>query len=78
MIPQTGVPDPSQIPQQMMLPPEPPREMIIDVLGIRVPAEMLESGYFWAFLIMVTVVVLGVAWLKYRGCLESPCESFQP
>ncbi len=39
-----GVPAPSQMPQQIMLPPAPkPPEMIIDVLGIRVPAEMLGS-----------------------------------
>jgi hypothetical protein len=62
-----GMPDPSQMPQQqMMLPPEPPREMVIDVLGIRVPAEMLHSGAFWAFLIATAMTVLGVAWLKYR------------
>ena len=38
-----GLPD--QMPQQQMMPPsELPREMIIDVLGIRIPAEMLHSG----------------------------------
>jgi hypothetical protein len=63
----TGMPNPSQMPQQQMkLPPVRNQgDMIIGVLGIRVPAEMLEGGYFWAFLVAVTVVVLGVAWLKY-------------
>jgi hypothetical protein len=62
-----GMPDPNQVPQQVMLPPAPkPPEMIIDVLGIRVPAEMLNSPAFWAFLIVAAVTVLGVAWLKYR------------
>jgi hypothetical protein len=36
-----------------------------DVLGIRVPATLLESGYFWAFLIVAAVTVLGVAYFKY-------------
>jgi hypothetical protein len=65
----TGMPDLSQMPQQMMLPPQemhPPSDMVIDVLGIRVPAAMLESGSFWAFLIVAVLTVLGVAWLKYR------------
>jgi hypothetical protein len=63
-----GMPDPSQLPQQIMLPPQEmrpqPPEMVIDVLGIRVPASMLESGYFWAFLIVAALTVLGVAYLK--------------
>jgi hypothetical protein len=65
----TGMPDASQLPQQIALPPQdmrPPSDMIVDVLGIRVPAAMLESGYFWAFLIVVAVVVLGVAYFKYH------------
>ena len=69
----TGMPDPSQMPQQMRLPPEqfaiPPErhqgDMIIDVLGIRVPAEMLHSGAFWLFLAVCVATVLGVAYLKY-------------
>jgi hypothetical protein len=67
-----GMPDPSQIPQQqMILPPVPkPPEMIIDVLGIRVPAEMLNSPAFWAFLIVAAVTVLGVAWLKYHSAAK--------
>jgi hypothetical protein len=55
------------MPQQMTLPPAPKQsEMVIDVLGIRVPAAMLESGYFWAFLMVAAVVVLSVAYFKYR------------
>ena len=66
----TGMPDPSQMPQQMMLPPKemrPQPEIVIDVLGIRVPAEMLHSGAFWALLIIAALTVLGVAFLKYRS-----------
>jgi hypothetical protein len=65
-----GMPDPSQMPQQVMLPPQevrPQPEMAIDVLGIRFPATMLESTYFWAFLAICAVMILGVAYLKYRG-----------
>jgi hypothetical protein len=62
----TGMIDPSQMPQQMMLPPEPSREMVIDVLGIRMPAEMLESGYFWLFMAVSVVTVLLVSYWKYR------------
>jgi hypothetical protein len=66
-----GMPDPSQMPQQVMLPPRPkPPEMIIDVLGIRVPAEMLGSPAFWAFLIVASLTVMGVAWLKYRSAAK--------
>jgi hypothetical protein len=66
-LPYVGMPQ--QMPQQQFaLPPAPkPPEMIIDVLGIRVPAEMLNSPAFWAFLIVAAVTVLGVAWLKYRS-----------
>jgi hypothetical protein len=68
MIPRTGMPDPQQMPQQVTLPPQemrPQPEMVVDVLGVRVPAAMLESGYFWAFLIVAAVTVLGVAYFKY-------------
>jgi hypothetical protein len=64
-----GMPSPDQMPQQVMLPPQemhPPSDMVVDVLGVRVPAAMLENGYFWAFLIVAAVVVLGVAYFKYR------------
>jgi hypothetical protein len=63
----TGMPSPDQMPQQVMMPPqEAHSEMVIDALGIRVPAAMLENGYFWAFLIVVAVVVLRVAYFKYH------------
>ena len=65
-----GMPDASQMPQQVMLPPQeirPQPEMVVDVLGVRVPAAMLESGYFWAFLMVAAVVVLGVAYLKFKA-----------
>jgi hypothetical protein len=64
----TGIPSPEHMPQQqMVLPPAlPPSEMVIDVLGVRVPAEMLHSGAFWAFLVVASVTVLSVAWMKYR------------
>jgi hypothetical protein len=63
----TGMPDSSQMPQQQMILPSPPShsEMVVDVLGVRVPAAMLENGYFWAFLMVAAVVVLGVAYFKY-------------
>jgi hypothetical protein len=64
----TGMPSPDQMPQQIMLPPQeihPPRDMTIDVMGIRVPAEMLDSGTFWLFLAVCVATVLGVAYLKY-------------
>jgi hypothetical protein len=62
----TGMPSPDQMPQAVMLPPQgPPPEMVVDVLGVRVPAAMLENGYFWAFLIVAALVVLGVAYFKY-------------
>jgi hypothetical protein len=65
-----GMPDPSQIPQQVMLPPQEMRaqpEMVIDVLGIRLPAAMLESGYFWAFLSVSVITVLLVTYWKYKA-----------
>ena len=61
----TGMPDPSQMPQQQLLLP-PPRDMIIDLMGFKIPAEMLNSPAFWAFLIVAAVTVLGVAYFKYR------------
>jgi hypothetical protein len=61
-----GLPSPDQMPQQMMSPPEPPHEMIIDVLGIRIPAEMLHSGAFWAFMALSVITVLLVSYWKYR------------
>ena len=63
----TGMPSTDQMPQQQMILPSPPAhsEMVIDVLGVRVPAAMLENGYFWAFLMVAAVVVLGVAYFKY-------------
>lgn len=62
----TGQPDPSQMPPQQMILPPPPRDMTIDLLGIKVPAELLGSGAFWLFLAVCVVTVLGVAYLKYR------------
>ena len=64
-----GMPDPSQMPQQIMLPPQemrPPSDMVIDVLGIRVPAEMLHSTAFWAFMAVTVITVLLVSYWKYR------------
>ena len=65
-----GMPSSDQVPQQVLLPPRailPQPEMVVDVLGVRVPAAMLESGYFWAFLIVAAVTVLGVAYFKYHS-----------
>ena len=65
-----GMPAPSQMPQQMLLPPQemrPQPKLVVDVLGVRVPAAMLESGYFWAFRIVAAVTVLGVTYFKYRS-----------
>ena len=47
-----------------MLPP--PRDMTMDLLGVKIPAELLSSGAFWAFFIVAAVTVLGIAYLKYR------------
>ena len=69
-----GMPDPSQMPQQQMMlpsmPTAPGRDMTIDVLGIKIPAEMLGSPAFWAFLIVAAVTVLGVAYFKYRSAAK--------
>ena len=55
------------MPQQMLLPPAPKQpEMVIDVLGIRVPAEMLGSPAFWAFMAVSVITVLLVSYWKYR------------
>ena len=63
-----GMPDPSQMPQQqMMLPASQPQEMVIDVLGVRLPATMLESGYFWAFVSVAVVTVLLVSYWRYKA-----------
>ena len=54
--------DPSQMPQQAILPPFPtPQkpEMVIDVLGMRVLAERHHSGAFWTFLRVAAMTVLG-------------------
>lgn len=55
--------------QQMYLPPVPVKneEMVIDLLGIRIPATMLETGTFWIFMVLVIAAVIAVAWLKYGG-----------
>jgi hypothetical protein len=45
----------------------PQPEMVIDAFGIRIPAEMLQSEYFLALLIVAAVTVLGVAYFKYRS-----------
>jgi hypothetical protein len=66
----TGMPDPNQMPQQVMLPPEHHGDIVLDVLGVRVPASMLESGYFWAFMVVCAAIILGVAWLKYRSAAK--------
>jgi hypothetical protein len=64
-----GMPEPSQIPQQQLVLP-PPRDMIIDLMGFKIPAEMLNSPAFWAFLIVAAVTVLGVAYFKYRSAAK--------
>jgi hypothetical protein len=44
------MPSPDQLPQQGLLPPQemlsPPRDMVVDVLGVRIPVEMLDSLAF--------------------------------
>jgi hypothetical protein len=68
MIPYTGMPDPNQMPQQVLIPPQeihPPHDMTIDLLGVKIPAEMLASPAFWVFLIVTSLTVLGLAWIKY-------------
>ena len=68
MIPQTGMPDPSQMPQQVMLPPQEvhrPSDIVIDVLGLRVPSEALHTFSFWVLIFILAAVVLGVAYFKY-------------
>jgi hypothetical protein len=63
------MPDPDQMPQQQLVLP-PPRDMIIDLMGFKIPAELLDSPAFWAFLIVASLTVLGVAWLKYRSAAK--------
>jgi hypothetical protein len=71
MIPQTGMPDPLQLPQQIMLPPQemsPHRsDMAIDLLGVKIPAELLNSGAFWAFLAITVMTVLLISYWKYKA-----------
>jgi hypothetical protein len=70
MIPYTGMPDPFQMPQQqMILPPmpAPARDMTIDLLGIKVPAEMLSNGSFWIFLLIVLGALVATSYFKNRA-----------
>jgi len=63
MILQTGMPDPSQMSQQpMMLPPA--RD--IDLMGFKIPAELLGSGPFWCFFLLVLAALVAIAYFKYR------------
>ena len=64
----TGMPDPSQMPQQMMLVP-PPRD--IDLMGFKIPAELLGSPAFWCFFLLVLTALVAMAYFKYaRRCRD--------
>ena len=59
-----------QMPQQVMFPPQemrPQPEMVVDVLGVRVPVSLLDSGAFWLFLVIVAATLLGLAYFKFRS-----------
>jgi hypothetical protein len=68
MILHTGMPSPDQMPQQqMVMPPPSPRDMTIDLLGVKIPAELLSSGAFWAFLAVSVVTALVISYWKYKA-----------
>ena len=69
MILRTGMPSPDQMPQQqmIMLPPSPPRDMTIDLMSFKVPAEMLGNPSFWAFFLLVVFAILLLGYFKYRS-----------
>ena len=68
-IPYVGMPDQSQMPQQIMLPPQElhPQPEIIDAFGVKVPVSLLDSGAFWMFLVIVAATLLGLAYFKFRS-----------
>jgi hypothetical protein len=63
-LPYIGMPDPSQLPQQMMLAP-PSRD--IEMFGSKIPVELLDSPTFWLLLIFVAGTLLGLAYFKFRS-----------
>lgn len=67
-LPYVGMPSPDQMPQQQMTLPGPKNsEIVIDLLGVRVPSEALHTFSFWALIFILAAVVLGVAYFKYRS-----------
>jgi hypothetical protein len=66
-----GMPSPDQMPQQQQMlfspMPAPARDMTIDLLGVKIPAELLSSGAFWAFLAITVVTVLLISYWKYKA-----------
>ena len=66
-LPYVGMPNPQQMPQQqMILPPfPPPRDMTIEILGAKIPAELLSSGAFWCFFLLVIGAMLLLGYFKY-------------
>lgn len=65
-----GMPDPSQMPQQYALPPEqfvlPPTHGTMDILGVKIPAELLHSTAFWAFFLLVLLALVVMTYFKHR------------
>ena len=64
-----GMPSPDQMPQQVMFPQfsPPPRDMTIDLMGFKIPAEMLGSPAFWCFFLLVIFVILLLGYFKFRS-----------
>ena len=62
MILHTGMPN--EMPQQQIaLLPPPPRD--IEILGTKIPAELLSSGAFWCFFLLVIGAMLLLGYFKY-------------
>ena len=63
-LPYVGMPSPDQMPpQQFALPPAPPS--VIEMMGFKVPADLLHSGAFWCFFLLVIGAVLLLGYFKY-------------
>jgi hypothetical protein len=69
MILRVGMPSSDQMPQQVMLPQfsPPQRDMAIDLMGFKIPAEMLGSPAFWCFFLLVIFAIILLGYFKYRA-----------
>ena len=61
----TGMPDPSQMPQQQLMLVPPSRD--IEMFGGKIPVELLDSPAFWLLLVFVAGTLLGLAYFKFRS-----------